>query len=595
MLNSINTNVAAFSAQANIGKASTGAGASIARLSSGNRIVKSSDDVAALSIGTILKTGVTTLRQALSNTNQGSSLLQVADGALAQISDILQRQKAIATQANSGTLTDTERGYLDQEFQALKDQIDQISSTTTFSSVKLLNGSLSTAGADGSALKPDMIATGNQNAVTIDGFNSQGVNILNATFTSTTVAGDSVNGDESFYGDLSAGTFTVTDITTDADTEKGWQVRYVLNGTTYLGVLGDAAATTSSLALVSGDGRGTITLTLAADMTADTTTPGLQIATAANFQTLLTNSFASATAYVQRTGVAGAGGTAAQIIAQTDAGQLQNPATDSYIAGFDGADIIFRTTGSASFDIPDFDNFRADGYRVGSKISVTINGETYTTKALLDNTDIRTNDGFGDGAGIMILYREGSGPKDLDYLRLNLGGVTANTNTLPVNTSAGMSSFLSALNEVFNPVGSASGSGSGLTLQVGLLSSDTLSLNISSASTANIYQDANGSAQTLDVTDTTNAQTASDILDLAIATINSQRAGIGALQSRIDFTAANLQSSIENQDAARGTLLDTDVAAESTAYATKQVQLQAGIAVLAQANQLPQNLLKLIS
>ncbi len=143
MLNSINTNIAAYSAQGNIGKASTSAAASISRLSSGNRIVKASDDVAALSIGTSLKTGVTTLRQALANTSQGTSLLQVADGALSQISDILQRQKAIATQANSGTLSDTERSYLNQEFQALKAQIDQIANSSSFSSVKLLDGSLS--------------------------------------------------------------------------------------------------------------------------------------------------------------------------------------------------------------------------------------------------------------------------------------------------------------------------------------------------------------------------------------------------------------------------------------------------------------------
>ena len=84
------------------------------------------------------------------------------------------------------------------------------------------------------------------------------------------------------------------------------------------------------------------------------------------------------------------------------------------------------------------------------------------------------------------------------------------------------------------------------------------------------------------------------MIDAAIDAVTSVRADVGALQSRFDFAAANVESSIQNQDAARGVLLDTDVAAESTAYATSQVQLQAGIAVLAQANLLPQNLLKLI-
>ena len=144
MANSINTNVAAYYAQANISRANSNASSSISRLSSGNRIVKASDDVAALSVGTSLRTQVSTLRTALVNANQGSSLLQVADGAMAQIVDILQRQKSIATQAASGSLTTTERGYLNQEFQALAAQIDQISSSTNFNGVNLLAGGLGT-------------------------------------------------------------------------------------------------------------------------------------------------------------------------------------------------------------------------------------------------------------------------------------------------------------------------------------------------------------------------------------------------------------------------------------------------------------------
>ena len=144
MVNSINSNIAAYFAQANISAASNNSAASVARLSSGNRIVKSSDDVAALSIGTSLQTGVSTLKVALTNASQGTSLLQVADGALAQINTILQQQKAIALQAASGSLTNVDRGFLDQQFQALSSEIDSIASSTTFNGVQLINGSLST-------------------------------------------------------------------------------------------------------------------------------------------------------------------------------------------------------------------------------------------------------------------------------------------------------------------------------------------------------------------------------------------------------------------------------------------------------------------
>ncbi len=147
MSNSINTNIAAYFAQANIATASSSSSASVARLSSGNRIVKASDDVSALSTGTSLRTQVLALKTALTNASQGTSLLQVADGALSQVTEILQRQKAISLQAGSGSLTDTDRGYLDQEFQALSTEIDRLTGATNFNGVKLLNGSLSTSAA----------------------------------------------------------------------------------------------------------------------------------------------------------------------------------------------------------------------------------------------------------------------------------------------------------------------------------------------------------------------------------------------------------------------------------------------------------------
>lgn len=141
-LNSINTNIAAYYAQSNIGVATGNTSKSVARLSSGNKIVQAADDVAALSAGTSLRTNVTTLRTALINTSQANSLLQVADGALSQVTEILQRQKAIAVQAGSGTLTSAERSFLNQEFTNLTSEIDRLVDNTNFNGVKLLNGDL---------------------------------------------------------------------------------------------------------------------------------------------------------------------------------------------------------------------------------------------------------------------------------------------------------------------------------------------------------------------------------------------------------------------------------------------------------------------
>lgn len=142
-ISSINTNIAAYYAQANIGRSSAMASNSVARLSSGNRIIQASQDVAALAIGTGFTSQVSALRTALTNASQGTSLLQVADGALGQVTEILQRQRAIAFQAGSGTLRDSDRAFLQQEFAALTAEIDRLTGSSNFNGVNLLNGSLS--------------------------------------------------------------------------------------------------------------------------------------------------------------------------------------------------------------------------------------------------------------------------------------------------------------------------------------------------------------------------------------------------------------------------------------------------------------------
>lgn len=125
---------------------SRGAGelaASTYRLSSGNRLARASDDVAALSVSTRLQSQVSSLRQALVNSAQANSLLQVAYGGLGEISDILDSLRSLAVQANSGTLTATERSFLDIEFGNLVDEIDRIAETTNFNGINLLDGSIS--------------------------------------------------------------------------------------------------------------------------------------------------------------------------------------------------------------------------------------------------------------------------------------------------------------------------------------------------------------------------------------------------------------------------------------------------------------------
>ncbi len=140
---SILTNVASLAAQRNLGKTQMNQAKSIGRLSSGLRINQASDDAAGLGISENLKADIRSLDQARRNANDGVSMMQVAEGAMNEVSGIVIRMRELAVQSSNGTLGDTERSYIDAEFDELKAEIDRIANTTEFNGQKLLDGAAS--------------------------------------------------------------------------------------------------------------------------------------------------------------------------------------------------------------------------------------------------------------------------------------------------------------------------------------------------------------------------------------------------------------------------------------------------------------------
>lgn len=136
----IATNTAANTALRYLNLNSAQESSSVAKLSSGSRITKASDDAAGLAVGVRLQSDVTVLKQASTNASHGASVLQTADGGAARISDILQRMKTLASQSLSGAVTDDERAYIDSEFQELISEIDSIATGTRFNGEALLDG-----------------------------------------------------------------------------------------------------------------------------------------------------------------------------------------------------------------------------------------------------------------------------------------------------------------------------------------------------------------------------------------------------------------------------------------------------------------------
>ena len=187
------TNTSANSALTYLNRNSEDQAKSLSKLSSGSRIVVASDDAAGLAVANGLQADITTLQQGARNALQGRAVMQTADGALSRVGDILQRMKSLASQALSGSVDDTGRGFIQQEYDQLLTEIGDIATQTEFNGTTLLDG----------ASFNESFLVGVNSGDTID------VDL-------TTATGDDINV-TAIAGTLTAG----TSLTTDTATTQG--------------------------------------------------------------------------------------------------------------------------------------------------------------------------------------------------------------------------------------------------------------------------------------------------------------------------------------------------------------------------------------
>ena len=134
-------NLTAMNSNRMLGITTSAQAKSTEKLSSGYKINRAADDAAGLAISEKMRRQIKGLTQASSNAQDGISCVQTAEGALAEVHDMLQRMNTLAIQASNDTMTSVDRGYLDSEVQALVSEIDRVASTTTFNEQNLLDGS----------------------------------------------------------------------------------------------------------------------------------------------------------------------------------------------------------------------------------------------------------------------------------------------------------------------------------------------------------------------------------------------------------------------------------------------------------------------
>ena len=208
---SIQTNIAALSAQNSLTSTNNSLQTSMARLSSGFRINRAADDAAGLAISEKMQAQIGGLNQAVRNANDGASMIQTAEGALDQVQNMMVRMRNLSVQAASDTNGPQERSDINVEIQQLKDEIDNISLRTTFNGLGLLNGSLVTQEnlTDIPAVTTGPVA--DQHPEVLPSTVQAGVAVGGATITGVDVSGAKANTTYTFTYDATAHVLTLTE------------------------------------------------------------------------------------------------------------------------------------------------------------------------------------------------------------------------------------------------------------------------------------------------------------------------------------------------------------------------------------------------
>ncbi len=185
----INTNIASLNAQRRLGSSTTELRGAFERLSSGLRIIRARDDASGLAIADTLRADQRIASVAIRNANDGISLISIADGALGEIGNVLQRMGELAEQSANGTLSSNQRSALQQEFVALGSEITRISETTSFNGLQLLSG------AQAVSLQVGFDSTGNSQITftgtngTLESLGLAGAGLKNLSFSLNAAAG----------------------------------------------------------------------------------------------------------------------------------------------------------------------------------------------------------------------------------------------------------------------------------------------------------------------------------------------------------------------------------------------------------------------
>ena len=619
----INTNILSLNSQRNLNTSQNDVAQALNRLSSGLRINSARDDAAGLAIAERFTTQIRGLNQAARNANDGISLAQTGEGALAEVTNNLQRIRELAVQAVNATNSDSDRIAANREVAQRLAEIDRIAAQTSFNGRNVLDGSFGDALFQVGANVGEAISLGLDTSVR--------TSAIGAVATAESVDLDTLIAKK---GTAAQASFDLSGLLGKNYSGGAAATAAVFTGGTVAATGNNFSGTTASLVFTVSDGTKSSEVTLNTNL-------GARADVLAAINNKLTTDGVAATAAVDESGnltiTSTAKGTDAQVTISgitkgaTAPNILGTTATDTTVKGADKAiQLVFGDPSNDPVTVK-IDADLSSGAKpaqadalvqeIRAALKAAGEGREFSVRksgkpggiTITDNpvnkaftagnfTLTDTNNALGGGAGAQVAATASTagvkGTSGASALTLEVSDLTVRFGTdraitIGKGTYDTVEGFVNAVNR-------ALGSNATATLDKDnvLSISSGKAITIGGADATKVFAKTSfvtsGDLSTTDISTVDGANSAIRAVDAALTTVSDLRSTFGAIQNRFQSTVANLATTTENLTASRSRIQDTDFAAETAALTRARILQQAGIAVLAQANSQPQAVLALL-
>lgn len=538
---------------------------SMEKLSSGFKINSAGDNPAGMAISNKMKAQIEGLKEAETNSSDAISTLQIADGALNEVSSMLQRIRELAVQSANGTNSDTDRDTIQAEVDQLVKEVDRISNSTEYNTKPLLDGT---------------------SDVRVYGQKFTRMNVSDAVITGdysvavTQKAEKAEISAESFSDMVLTGSIGIVD-------EKGSRTNISITNTLLNGETDEGTGAIADA--INSAGIEGLTATVSGTRIQISLPEGYSIGMGSNTSGDIVNTDGGAYLDYSSIGVSGyisINDSAMEITNKMTEVQFQEALREAAAGGDcvlqEGySSITSKQYGSSSeivFTVSDnieglfsIETATSSYYDDSKKANVyTMNGKDAMLMTPLGSTFSSTATYHSDGNHVTITDRDGF---SIDFLLDEDIELTDDSET---------GEEVCLIDIEVTDIGP-------MTVQIGANQYQSMEIRIPEISSKSMYLD------WVDVTNEKGATESLEIMDSAITYLNDARSRIGAFQNRLEYAQNSLSESQEDMTKAYSNLLDTNMAEEMTEYTLQNVLDQASISVLAQANELPDKILSLLS